>query len=75
MCWTCRRRDVFADVSRDRAAVAETLLTRAPEAILEVRANNPLTAAADGSRAADLGGACVNPFGENGAFYFLAAYT
>ena len=58
--------NVFADVSRESVQPSqETLLTRAPDAILEVKANNPLTPPPDGSRAAHLGGACLNPGSED----------
>jgi len=66
--------NVFADVSRESVQPSqETLLTRAPDAILEVRANNPLTPPQMAAERRTWAALASIPAVRNGRIYFLAA--
>jgi iron complex transport system substrate-binding protein len=66
--------NVFADVSREAVQPSqETLLTRAPDAILEVRANNPLTPPQMAAERRTWAPLASIPAVRNGRIYFLAA--
>jgi iron complex transport system substrate-binding protein len=65
--------NVFADVRRESVQPSqETLLTRAPEAILEVRANNPLTPPQMAAERRTWAALASIPAVRNGRIYFLA---
>jgi iron complex transport system substrate-binding protein len=66
--------NVFADVPRESVQPSqETLLTRAPDAILEVRANNPLTPPQMAGERRTWAALASIPAVRNGRIYFLAA--
>jgi iron complex transport system substrate-binding protein len=66
--------NVFADVSRESVQPSqETLLIRAPDAILEVRANNPLTPPQVAAERRTWAPLASIPAVRNGRIYFLAA--
>jgi len=66
--------NVFADVSRESVQPSqETLLTRAPDAILEVRADNPLTPPQLAAERRTWAPLASIPAVRNGRIYFLAA--
>jgi iron complex transport system substrate-binding protein len=66
--------NVFADVSREAVQPSqETLLTRAPDAILEVRADNPLTPPQMAAERRTWAPLASIPAVRNGRIYFIAA--
>ena len=66
--------NVFADVPRESVQPSqETLLTRAPDAILEVKANNPLTPPQMAAERRTWAPLASIPAVRNGRLYFLAA--
>jgi iron complex transport system substrate-binding protein len=65
--------NVFADVSREAVQPSqETLLTRAPDAIVEVRADNPLTAAQIAAERRTWAALASIPAVRAGRIYFLS---